>query len=53
MYAARTISNFVSVIESIVPIADALIDHTVDSGVTMHFDSRGGTDPRNETMTIQ
>ena len=42
MYAASTISNSVSVIGSIVPIADAGIDHAVDSGVTMHFDSRGG-----------
>lgn len=53
MCAASTNSNSVSVIGSIVPIADAGIDHTVDSGVTMQLDGCGGTDPRNETLTYQ
>ena len=35
------------------PIADDGLDQTVDSGVTEHLDGRGGTDPRNETMTYQ
>ncbi len=53
MYAASTNSNSVSVIGSIMPIADDGLDQTVDSGVTEHLDGRGGTDPRNETMTYQ
>ena len=47
MYAASTNSNSVSVIGSIMPIADDGL------GVTVHLDGRGGTDPRNETMTYQ
>lgn len=53
MYAASTNSNSVSVIGSIVSIADDGLEHTVASGVTEHLDARGGTDPRNETMTYQ
>ena len=44
MCAASTNSNSVSVIWSIVPIADAGIDHNVDSGVTMQLDGCGGSE---------
>ncbi len=53
MYTASTILNSVSVIGSIVSTADDGLDQTVDSGVTVHLDGRGGTDPRNETLTYQ
>jgi len=51
MYAASTNSNPVSVIGSIVPIAGDGLDQTVDSGVTVHLEGDGGTNPGNETLT--
>ena len=53
MYAASTNSNSVSVIGSIMSTADDGLDQAVDSGVTVHLDGRGGTDPRNETLTYK
>jgi hypothetical protein len=52
-YVASTNSNSVSVIGSIVPIADDELDQTVDYGVTVHLDGSGSTDPRNKTLTYQ
>ena len=45
MYAVKTNSNSVSVIGSIVPIADDGLDHTANSGVTVHLEDHGDTDP--------
>jgi len=36
-----------------VPIAEDELDQTVDSGVTVHLEGHGGTDPRNEILTYQ
>ena len=51
MYTTSTNSNSVFVIGSIVPIAEDGLDQTIDSGVTVHLEGHGGTNPRNETLT--
>ncbi len=51
MHTTSTNSNSVFVIGSIVPIADDGLDQPVNSGVTVHLEGHGGTNPGNETLT--
>jgi YVTN family beta-propeller protein len=53
MYVANFFSIYVSAIGSIIPLANAGLEQTVDSAVRVQLDGRGSSDPRNQTLTYQ
>ena len=53
MYVTNMTSDTVSIIGSIVPIANAGPDQTVNPRDTVQLDGSGSSDPRDETLIYQ